>query len=455
VLIALESDLNERERQHIERVDSLEWDWLGYHNAVKELARERLRAEQKLADRKLELDTLQKQLSAFEAKLFNREARLASRKEKVDSDARENRAQAKLLEDQAEQQLATQRKLTARGVKVTAREKKVTAREVKVAAAETRHRARRVELAEAHAQITSLEAALSTAAAERDLLQGELDEAGALKLSALHIPSWDVAQWMLSEVEVDFDQFANRVAFTGEGPFKRSDLEASARELGLQVGQLGARQAAPILVVGREGWNQAAIEAYVGALGDDTELFIFPQELWVAALLVRYNPFRYLEDKACRAAVETFGEGHPVIEWLRSQEFPWPEWQDEVGPPPQPFDGKVKHSPLDKMDYHVGKTKALPASTRRNHLCAAFLAAQLPLADFHSGVSPAKQREYMASWGQPRSRTRLRRMAWHLAMLVTARARLPNYEIAVKEWQADLAWMKREYYSTLMRFQWP
>jgi hypothetical protein len=110
VLIALESDLNERERQHIERVDSLEWDWLGYHNAVKELARERLQAEQKLADRKLELDTLQKQLAAFDAKLRRRETALASRRAKADSDARANRAQAKLLEAQAQGHSATQRK---------------------------------------------------------------------------------------------------------------------------------------------------------------------------------------------------------------------------------------------------------------------------------------------------------------------------------------------------------
>jgi hypothetical protein len=295
---------------------------------------------------------------------------------------------------------------------------------------------------------------LSTAAAERDLLQGELDEADALKLSALYIPSWDVAQWMLSEVEVDFDQFANKVAFTGDGPFQRSDLESLARELGIQVGQCGARQPARVLVVGREGWNQRAIEAHIGALLGD-ELFIFPQELWLAALLIRYNPFRYLDEVTCKTAVETFGEGHPVIDWLRGMQFPWPECKGEVGPPLPAFDNKVKHSPLDKMGYHVGKTKALTANDRRNRLSAAFLASSLSLAEFDSAVSPAKQREYMASWGHSQSPTRLRRIAWHLAMLITTRAKLRSHDVAVEEWESDLDWLKSRYYSAFMRFEWP
>lgn len=448
VLSELERDLNERERQLTEKTDSLDWDRLGLQIAVDQLARERDQWERDLAAQELALDAKQAEQAALDAKLRKREDALATRRALVDSDARANRAESKRLEIQAKQQASTERKLGTR-------EKKVAAREAMIDAAEARHRARRTELAAAKARIEELVGELDTSNAERDRLQQELQEAGALTLSALHIPSWDVARWMLGEVEVDVDQFADRVAFTGDGPFKRADLAASARELGLQVGRCGAMQPARVLVVGREGWNQPAIEAHVAALEGD-ELFIFPQELWVASLLIRYNPFLYLEeDDACRTAVETFGEGHPVIEWLRSQEFPWPEWHGEVGPPPQPFDGKVKHSPLDKMDYHVGKTKALPATTRRNHLSEAFLAAELPLAEFLSGVSPAKQREYMASWGKPQSRTRLRRIAWHLALLAATRSKLRNHEVAVQEWEADLAWLKKRYYSAFMRFQWP
>ena len=46
-------------------------------------------------------------------------------------------------------------------------------------------------------------------------------------------------------------------------------------------------------------------------------------------------------------------------------------------------------------------------------------------------------------------------MAWHLAMLASMHARLRNHEVAVEEWEADLAWLKTSYYSAFMRFQWP
>lgn len=448
VLSELERDLNERERLLTEKADSLEWDRLGLQIAVDQLARDRAQWEQDLAARKLLLDSQQAELAEWDDNLRKRENALRIRKAKVESDARANRSESKRLGVQATQQASTERKLDTR-------ENKVAAREVRVVAAETRHRARRTELAAAKNRIDELVEELGTANAERDRLQQELQEAGALTLSALHIPSWDVARWMLSEVEIDFDQFADKVAFTGDGPFERADLAASARQLGLQVGRCGAMQPARVLVVGREGWDQPAVEAHVGALEDD-DLFIFPQELWVASLLIRYNPFLYLEeDDACRTAVETFGEGHPVIEWLRGMQFPWPNGHASDEPPPPDLERQVKASPLVKLGYRVGKTYGLPVSKRRNVLSEAFLIGELPLAEFEVGVRQSKQREYMESWGEPQSRIRLRRMAWHLAMLVSMHARLRNHEVAVQEWEADLAWLKKRYYSAFMRFQWP
>jgi hypothetical protein len=88
-------------------------------------------------------------------------------------------------------------------------------------------------------------------------------------------------------------------------------------------------------------------------------------------------------------------------------------------------------------------------------LSEAFSADELPKAEFREGVRPAMQREYMHSWGSPSSRTRLRRIAWHLAMLINMHSRLRNHEAAVGEWQADLSWLRKTYYSSAMRFRWP
>jgi len=447
VLIELERTLNEHARELEGKADALEWDRLGHQIACDQLARERQQWEQELAAREDALDVTRQEQVALSAKLRKREDALASRKTLVDSDARANRARSKQLETQAKQQTATGRKLGAR-------EKKIAARELKADAAEARHRARLQELNDATARIDELSDELHTANAERHQLERELEEARALTPSALQIPNWEVARWMLSEVEVDIEQFAEKVAFTGDGPFKRSALEASARDLGLQVGQCGARQPARVLIVGREGWHRPSIEAHLGAL-EDEEVFVFPQELWVAALLIRYNPFRYLEDEVSRSALEAFGAGHPVIEWLRGLQFPWPEWRASEELPPTDVEQQVSASPLVKLEYRVGKTYGLPVAQRRRILSNAFDADQLPMADFVQGVRPAKQREYMESWGGPSTRTRLRRIAWHLAMLISMHARLRNHEVAVAEWEADLAWLKTSYYSPFMRFQWP
>ncbi|MEN9417638.1 MAG: hypothetical protein RI988_1258, partial [Pseudomonadota bacterium] len=283
VLIELERALNERERELEGKADALEWDRLGHQIACDQLAREREHWERELETREDALAVTQREQVALSAKLRERADTLASRKTLVDSATRANRARSKQLETQAKQQTATGRKLVAR-------EKKIAARELKADAAEARHRARLQELNDATARIDELSDELHTANAERHQLERELEEARALTSSALQIPNWEVARWMLSEVEVDIEQFAEKVAFTGDGPFKRSALEASARDLGLQVGQCGARQPARVLIVGREGWHRASIEAHLGAL-EDEEVFVFPQELWVAALLIRYNPF--------------------------------------------------------------------------------------------------------------------------------------------------------------------
>lgn len=447
VLIELEGALNKREKDLEDKADALEWDRLGHQIACDQLARERQQWEQELETRKNALAVPRQEQVALSAKLRKRADALASRKALVDSNARANRARSKELEAQAKQQAATERRLVAR-------ETRIAGREGKADAADARHRARLQKLTDAMARIAGLLHELDTANDERHQLKRELEKARALAVSALQIPNWDVARWMLSEVEVDIDQFAEKVAFTGDGPFKRSALEVSARDLGLQIGQCGARQPARVLIVGREGWHRPSIEAHLGAL-EGEEVFVFPQELWVAALLIRYNPLHYLEDEASRSALEAFGAGHPVIEWLRGKQFPWPECRASEELPPTDVEQQVSVSPLVKLEYRVGNKKGVPVARRRRILSNAFDTEQLPMADFVQGVRPAKQREYMESWGGPSTRTRLRRIAWHLAMLISRHARLRNHEVAVAEWEADLAWLKKSYYSPFMRFYWP
>ena len=106
---------------------------------------------------------------------------------------------------------------------------------------------------------------------------------------------------------------------------------------------------------------------------------------------------------------------------------------------------QVKESPLLKLGYRVGVHKGIPEAERRIILGRSFLKA-LPFVD---------SEEYMEGWSEPKTRLRLRRLAWHIAMLVRAHRTKHNFGTAVREWERDLAWLKLTYYKPLMRFIWP
>jgi hypothetical protein len=420
---------------------------LGHDIEVAQLKEGREQWQRDLAIRALALDAIHTAQVAKDEELRKREDALVQSKAKAAADALANAALKKQLDAQAKLQ-------GEKEIDLGERKSTVEARELKVAAAQSQHRKRLQELKSALEAVDALTKQVASLTTSRKRLQTKFDAAKAALSTALYISSWDVARWMLSGLEIDFDGFANKVAFCGDGPFLQSELESSARNLGLKVGRCGARNPATILIVGRDSWDQQAIQAHLDAVGEE-ELFIFTQELWIASVLVSYNPFRCLDDEACQSAVETFGEGHPVIEWLRGMEFPWPEFQvsdDEQG---SSLEQQVNVSPLAMLEYRVGRTHGQPTKERRRILSEAFNANELPKAEFRDGVRPAMQREYMQSWGSPSSRTRLRRIAWHLAMLINMHSRLRNHEAAVGEWQADLSWLRKTYYSSAMRFRWP
>lgn len=259
----------------------------------------------------------------------------------------------------------------------------------------------------------------------------ELERAQWRDRPALHIDDWSVVQWLLRNVEIAPDVF---------GPWSGDVLR---RELGFKVGTCGAKGAAPVLIVGRSGWSKRAIEQHVSNREGEA-LYIFPQELFIASLLAGRNPFDEREDEDTMSFLKAFGKGHPLIEWLQSLQFPWPEIGFE-GPPSGSDFEQVDESPLFKLGYRVGTHKGRTASERHELLSKAFQ-NPLPLDD---------SMEYMQAWAEPGTRLRLQRIAWHIAMLVRAHSKIRSNVVAVEQWKSDLDWLYRNYFSHLMRFLWP
>jgi len=72
-------------------------------------------------------------------------------------------------------------------------------------------------------------------------------------------------------------------------------------------------------------------------------------------------------------------------------------------------------------------------------------------------VPPVNSQDYMSTWGKPRTSTRLKK----LANVVASNARhakrnsSERFSIAISEWEADLAYMKKKFYVGVYSFKWP
>jgi hypothetical protein len=193
------------------------------------------------------------------------------------------------------------------------------------------------------------------------------------------------------------------------------------------------------IIVGREEWTPEKLDELI-AESEGEDIKIVSQELFLAAVISGHDPFMADEE-----VLMAFAEGHPALEYLRDTAFEWP-----LGclgpidpPPPDPFG--VEISPLKAMDppYTVGE-RGYRESTRRKILTKAFN-DELPWVESD---------EYMALWGKPGTRQRLRQIAYHISRQIPKHIGLEHYT-AVREWEEDLEWLYYEFYKPWMRFRWP
>jgi hypothetical protein len=147
--------------------------------------------------------------------------------------------------------------------------------------------------------------------------------------------------------------------------------------------------------------------------------------------------------------LEQQAEDHPALAFLKEGELRWPLTSVPTVPKVfQPFtvDGyEIDESPLKKLGYTVGRTHGLPPSERRAILRNAYVGT---LKRVHSD-------EYMRDWGQPRTRRRLWRIAYHLAWLARSKRHNRSFDTAVDHWVSDLRALEKQYFRPWMRFAWP
>ncbi len=145
----------------------------------------------------------------------------------------------------------------------------------------------------------------------------------------------------------------------------------------------------------------------------------------------------------------SLAKNHPALTFLARSELSWPDCHPPALPKRfEPFEfegGEVDQSPLKQLGYTVGKTQGMAKKRRQSLLRMAF-SDEIPWT--HSD-------EYMAVWGQPGTRTRLWRMAHHLAWLARMWSAMPSHKYAVADWRHDLSFLRTAFFKPYMRFSWP
>jgi hypothetical protein len=132
---------------------------------------------------------------------------------------------------------------------------------------------------------------------------------------------------------------------------------------------------------------------------------------------------------------------------LEEQYFPWPSTEAQIGE--KGLDDSFFHYSqglLGFMGYRVGASGI--GAARRQELLHSVYVGRLPSLNSKS---------YMAEWGLPQTKERLRKIAESIAAFVRNAKRRQRRELsrAISQWEADLEFLKRAYYVGKYDFGWP
>ncbi|MDR6851755.1 hypothetical protein J2Y54_001248 [Sphingomonas sp. BE123] len=128
--------------------------------------------------------------------------------------------------------------------------------------------------------------------------------------------------------------------------------------------------------------------------------------------------------------------------------FPWPSTAPAAGTGSPASHDWEEIGMLAYLGYHVGRGSDLNAVQREALLSHIFL-MRLP---------PLNSVAYMRAWGLPNTATRLQKMADGIATFARRAKQRRNSSLgdAIADWEADLSYLRRTYYSGRFdKFPWP
>lgn len=229
------------------------------------------------------------------------------------------------------------------------------------------------------------------------------------------------------------------VSLMGEGPFSRDDMTRFLRRRRIEV--LTPDFYTQVLVIGEQDWIERDIRRLLAKRSGQT-LRVYSQDMFLMYLLSSRDP---LERPALARRI---GKGHPALQLLMSIGFKWPITKVTGFGDGSGSSGNWRSEGfLKAIGYEVGYHAGNHPIERRRVLTRAYRA----------NVPDRFGREYSEHWGDPRSSVRLQRIAHSVARFARLAygRRVGDFSLACKQWERDLAWLKRSYYDGRQQFEWP
>ena len=227
---------------------------------------------------------------------------------------------------------------------------------------------------------------------------------------------------------------------TGSGPFEEGEFDEFLKKN--EIIPCIPLAEVNILVVGAHDWDENVIMESL-KLNNNKQLKVYSQEMFLFYMYCGIDPY-----ESELSVLQLFTKEHSAFEYLFSYGFKWPSTlvinnssQNDliVNWPQKGF--------LGYLGYKVGKT-GLSSEERIRILKKAFtnqLPTELPS-------------EYREEWGEPNSSRRLLKIANCIASFCrnNKKRNNRNYVTAIFDWEADLKWLKAQYYIPLnFNFSWP
>lgn len=169
--------------------------------------------------------------------------------------------------------------------------------------------------------------------------------------------------------------------------------------------------------------------------------------MWMNAVKVMADPLKKKDHGRAKEIVDRVTREWEARAKLADGYFKWPSTEAKGGTGRLAAFEAEKEGMLSFLEYRVGRTKGESARVRQIILRRVFEGA----------LPPVFGKEYMAQWGANGSPERLHKMASSIAAFARNFKRRKNgaFEDAIRDWEADLSFLRANFYVGRFRFGWP